>query len=834
MKLPMTGAMRIVPRLARVAMAVAVLFSLAAEGAEAPTGAGGILDLRDWSFDKDGPATLSGEFEFFWGKHLASREVALATAAGDLDYTQVPASWNKHIHLGQAVGSYGIATYRLNLLVADRSPLAISLPELGTAYRLLIDGESVLEVGQPGPVKAKTIPRYKPSFLQFTPGQQRVELLFQVSNFHHRLGGLWLPVRIGEPSQMQTLREKALALDVALFGCVLVLGLYNLVLYAVRRENRSSLFLGLFCLLISLRAGIVGERFATLVVPDLGFEWYVRFEYLTWYLAPVAFTMFLREVFPREFSRPMVLGFCGLFGVLALVVVVTPVSIFSHTVPVAQFGTLLALAFGAFGLFMAIRHQQDGALFLLCGYLVMGVTVINDILVNNAVVDGILIFHFGIFTFAFLQSALLTYRFNQSFRIIDRQREMLQSSNIKLRTQEKLREEAEQESLSLSERIVRSEKMETIGLLAGGVAHDLNNILSEAVTYPELAMLDLPEDSPVKRPLELTRQAGLRAAAVIEDLLTLTRRGVVAREVLDFNEVIKEQLRSVAHQTLAEAHPRVNVITELSPELDRVEGSSAHLSKLLINLISNAFEATSEQGLVTLSTRNERVDGRELFYGDIPDGDYVMFTIEDEGDGISPDDLDRLFEPFFTTKVLGQSGTGLGMAVVWGVVKDHGGAIDILSEKGDGTRLDVYLPRTLQPLPEPERPVPFHELMGDGQEVLIVDDMAEQRQLLSDVLVRLGYQVMECESGSDALLILQQVSFRVIILDMVLENGPDGLDTYRELAARYPDTRVILASGFAEDDRVSEARALGAAAFIRKPFTIDSIGRTVRRVLRDY
>ncbi len=266
--------------------------------------------------------------------------------------------------------------------------------------------------------------------------------------------------------------------------------------------------------------------------------------------------------------------------------------------------------------------------------------------------------------------------------------------------------------------------METIGLLAGGVAHDLNNILSEAVTYPELAMLDLPEDSPIKRPLELTRQAGLWAAAMIEDLLTLTRRGVVAREVLDLNEVIKGELRSVAYQSLSEAHPRVSVITELSPDLDRIEGSPAHLSKFLMNLLSNAFEAVSDQGLVTLSTRNESIEGRELFYSEIADGDYVVFTIEDEGDGIEPDDLDRLFEPFFTTKVLGQSGTGLGMAVVWGVVKDHGGVmIDILSQKGDGTRFEIYLPRTLQQLPEPERPVPFTELMGDGEDILIVDDM---------------------------------------------------------------------------------------------------------------
>ncbi|MBS04861.1 MAG: hypothetical protein CMQ24_19440 [Gammaproteobacteria bacterium] len=215
-----------------------------ASGATTPTAVGGILDLRDWNFDKDGPVPLAGEVEFFWGSHLASREVPLATADGGLDYTTVPASWNEHVHLGEMVGSYGIATYRVNALVPERSPVALKVPELGTAYRLLIDGTAALEIGQPGPVKEKTIPRYAPGFLQFTPGQLRVELLFQVSKYHHRLGGLWLPIQIGTPAQLQEEREKAVALDVALFGCVLVRGLYNLVLFVVRRENKSNLYLG--------------------------------------------------------------------------------------------------------------------------------------------------------------------------------------------------------------------------------------------------------------------------------------------------------------------------------------------------------------------------------------------------------------------------------------------------------------------------------------------------------------------------------------------------------------------------------------------------------------
>jgi len=438
------------------------------------------------------------------------------------------------------------------------------------------------------------------------------------------------------------------------------------------------------------------------------------------------------------------------------------------------------------------------------------------------------------FVFVLLQSSLLAFRFDQAARLVELQREMLTSSNLQLRVQEKLRQDAEQMQMSLQGRVERSKKMETIGLLAGGVAHDLNNILSEAVTYPELALMDLPDDSPLRRPLEQSRRAGLRAAGVIDDLLSLTRRGIVKREVVDVNAEIREYLRSGVHHTLAQNYFNINLVSELDADLTYVEASRIQLHKMLMNLVSNGFESMAEHGgIVTLRSRSEFLaTSRELFYQQIPAGHYVVISLEDEGRrGGDPAKLERLFEPFYTTKAMGRSGTRLGMAVVWGLVTDHGGAIDILTEMGQGSRFDVYLPGTELPLTPPPEPVPLQRVEGHGRKILVVDDLIEQRQLMSDILNKLGYQSMDCDNGEDALSLLERADFELVVLDMVLERSMDGLVVFRHIKARFPGVKVIMASGFAEDDKIAEARALGVNAFLKEPFTVEAFGSTITSVL---
>jgi len=224
---------------------------------------------------------------------------------------------------------------------------------------------------------------------------------------------------------------------------------------------------------------------------------------------------------------------------------------------------------------------------------------------------------------------------------------------------------AEKEREDLQSQLRRAQKMEAIGMLAGGVAHDLNNILGGLVSYPELLLLQLPEDSPLRKSILTIQKSGEKAAAVVQDLLTLARRGVVVTEVVNPNDVIAEYLKSPEHENLQSYHPGVHIETHLEKDVLNILGSSTHLSKTVMNLISNAAEAMPEGGELTISTENRYIDRPIRGYDNVKEGDYVVLAISDTGTGISPDDMQKIFEPFYTKKKMGRSGTGLGMAVVW-------------------------------------------------------------------------------------------------------------------------------------------------------------------------
>ncbi len=226
------------------------------------------------------------------------------------------------------------------------------------------------------------------------------------------------------------------------------------------------------------------------------------------------------------------------------------------------------------------------------------------------------------------------------------------------------RRRAEEEAKALQAHLQRAEKMEAIGTLAGGVAHDLNNILSGLVGYPELLLVDLPEDSPLRAPILAIQNSGKKAAATVQDLLTLARRGVAVTEVANLNDIVSEYLRSPEHQKLKAFHPDAQIQTSYDTALLNVLASPVHLSKSVMNLVSNAAEALPGGGVVTISTSNRYVDRPIRGYDEVKEGDYAVLTVADNGIGISPDDLGKVFEPFFTKKVMGRSGTGLGMAVV--------------------------------------------------------------------------------------------------------------------------------------------------------------------------
>jgi signal transduction histidine kinase/CheY-like chemotaxis protein/PAS domain-containing protein len=387
---------------------------------------------------------------------------------------------------------------------------------------------------------------------------------------------------------------------------------------------------------------------------------------------------------------------------------------------------------------------------------------------------------------------------------------------------------AETQRLDLQSKLVRAERMESLGILAGGVAHDLNNMLGPMVGYPELILMKLPPESPVRKQVERMGNAARDAAEVIQDLLTLARRGRYEMDYTNLNDVVRGYLDSPGFARLCERHPGVAIDTRLCPSLSTISGSPAHLSKVVMNLVTNALEAMPHGGTLTVESVTETLTRLHGGYARIAPGDYVVLKMRDTGVGIASGDLARIFEPYYSKKRMGISGSGLGLSVVYGVVKDHNGYYDILSEVGRGTEFILYFPVA----EAPSLPVKAAAGVEGGTErILVIDDSVEQRELAVDILSPLGYTVVTAAAGAAGVSFLQKNGVDLVLLDMIMEPGFDGLDTYREIIKVHPGQKAIIVSGFAATDRVEQARLLGVGNFVRKPYTRDIIAAAVRREL---
>lgn len=390
------------------------------------------------------------------------------------------------------------------------------------------------------------------------------------------------------------------------------------------------------------------------------------------------------------------------------------------------------------------------------------------------------------------------------------------------------RKQAEKHRLELQEQLERAQRMESLGILAGGVAHDLNNILGPLVGYPELMLLKLPEDSPLRKQVQRIGNSAKEAADVIQDLLTLARRGRLEMSPLNINDVIDAYLDSSGFVILKEEHSDISVKLKLDNTIANINGSCPHLSKVIMNLIVNAFEAMPEGGTITIETSQKHIEKLLGGYDKIKQREYIFLKIRDTGTGVKQDDIGRIFEPYYSKKKMGSSGSGLGLSVVYGIVKDHNGYYDIFSKVGEGTEFVLYFPVCNKSVEEKSNVASNYK---GSETILVIDDVEEQRIIASELLTSLGYRVESVCGGREAVKYLKNNSVDIILLDMIMEDDFDGLDTYREIIKLHPGQKAVIASGYSATDRVNKTQQLGAGRYIKKPYSRDTIGQAIREEL---
>ena len=777
-----------------------------------PVAAQGKLDLTTWDFASKSPIPLNGSWEFYWQRHLRPVDLAQTPPPMRTGFIQVPGIWNGYDVGGQRISGEGYATYRLQIrLGSARERLAFKLLDMATAFILYVNGQQLLATGSPGQTPPTTEPRFEPQVIDFQPMSNHLDIVILVSNFHHRKGGVWEAIYLGAVDDIRAMREQSLLDKLMLFGSIAIIGLYHLIVFALRPGDRSPLYFGLFCLLVGLRILTTGERYVMQFIPALEWEILMKASYLTFYLGVPAFAYFLRALFVQEIGLRVFQSIMIVSAVFSAMVICLPARIYTHTAIAFQLFTVIVSVYGLYALLIAVIREREGARLCLTGFAVLFLTVLNDILYSHLFVPTGYFLHVGLMVFVFLHAFLLAQRSATAFATVDSQRLSLTQSNRAYMQALEERERAEfalrQSQANLAEaqrlahignwewdietgqvsgsdefyrllalapqplsysvirstvapedresweqstqaaldtgnplridfrilspdgdlhwlhveaQVVQNEagqavkmfgtfqdinerkqreadrlqksRLESIGVLAGGIAHEFNNMLTGIIGFTQLAAQNLSSDHPVYQHLQIVLSTGHRAKELVLQILTFSRRSHPTRQVVSLPTLAQDALSLVR----ASLPATIAIESDIDPEAGEVFADPTHLHQIMMNLCANAEHAMRQHG-GALTVGISRVEANEADAGntELSPGSYVRLTVQDTGDGIPSGVLEHIFEPFFTTKGAGE-GTGMGLAIVHGIVTSYDGVISVESSPGDGSVFTVDLPRLAQ------------------------------------------------------------------------------------------------------------------------------------------
>jgi len=376
----------------------------------------GILDLTDWNFKIDGAVDLSGEYEFYWKQQLLPSDFIGPTLTQKTGFIQVPGFWKGYEINGKEIHGEGYATYRLKILLHEKKEhLALKLLSINSAYTLFLNGQKVSSIGIAGKDRETTVPRYFPQIIACKIETNQIELILQISNFHHRRGGPWEVIRLGEEKGIQRIKENELGFDLFLFGSIFIMALYHLCLFTLKKKDRTFLYFSVFCFLVALRLLSTGERYIIHFFPNIPWEVLIKMEYLSFYLSVPAFILFVQSFFPQEISKRILHLIVTIGLAFSGIILFTTARIFSYTLPIYQILTIIITIYCLYVLIVASIRKRDGAFIFLLGFIVLAFSATNDMMHAETIIQTGYFAPLGLFIFIFSQAFLLSLRLTKAF-----------------------------------------------------------------------------------------------------------------------------------------------------------------------------------------------------------------------------------------------------------------------------------------------------------------------------------------------------------------------------------------------------------------------------------
>lgn len=685
-----------------------LLIAIPVSAQDKPLAVDGILDLKKWNWEHDGLAKLDGKWEFYWQELLTPADFKDNIASSAKHYLGVPRAWNKEVIAGETLAGEGFATYRLRVYTPTDQILGIKIPRIFTAYNLWVNGELLASNGKVANNQGEMVPQYLPKIKYIKPESDKLELVVQVANYRHRSGGILESLLLGTEEQISRLRANNLALELFLFGSLFIIGFYHIALYIFRTKDKSTLFFGVFSLLISFRTLLVGEIFFINLFPQFNWEIAHKIQTLAFYLGVPLVFQFLKAVFPQELS-PKINRYVQYFALFfALLVLLTPAKIFTRLNPIYQLFTLAVIPYVLYVVFTACLKKREGSYLVKIGILVLVIFSLNDIIFLSIVLasseDHLLrvlikrgnLSSWGLLVFVFAQSLVLAKKFSKSFSKVESITEELQQLNENLEEKVKERTQALEESKIELEKayqaVTRSEKSHRN--LVQNISHDLRTPLTSVRGYVG-AVLDgtVQESGQQKRYLTKVLDKVTTINEMVQQLMELSQ--LEARQLkLDFVELPLEQFVEIIEEKYTfdfHSSPigfRINKSGEVLDEAGGINDICLKVDMKLLdrvfgNLLGNALAHTPIGGSIEISFALSQKKKR------------LIIEVSDTGSGIPREDLPHVFERFYRagkSRNDSHKNSGLGLAITKEIVEYHGGHIWVVSELGTGTSFFFTLP----------------------------------------------------------------------------------------------------------------------------------------------
>ncbi len=771
----------------------------------------GILDLQNWDPGKDRVLSLKGQWDFYWQKFINYQDIGNSSPTPDIT-ADAPGFWDSYKINGKSLPGMGYGTYLLRVVNAQKGiPLSLRISTFSNAYNMYIDNQLVSSNGKVGKSKAEYFPEYEPRAVEFTPDKSSFELIIHVSNFTYSIGGgMWDAISMGTPEQIRNMDNVIFYKDLFLIGALVFIALYYLSFFMMRREDRSSLYFALMCIMIVSRVMIYGAFMLKKLFPSISFNLIVSIDYISLCSFPVFALLILGRLFPKEFSGIVQKVVSFYAAGMTLLVIITPVHFYSRMIYIVQIIALLIALYGIVCVSIAFIRGRKDSFILLAGILLFIIAGVHDLLYENNVIlspFGDLV-PFGLFILMFLQSFVLSRRFSEAFKKVDTlSRELLKMDKIK------------DEFLANTSHELRTPLSGIIGITESMLKGSSGNLNSHQ-----------------KQNLSIIKGSARRLSNLVNDILDYSnmRNGNIG---LNIRPIQMEGLIQTVINVFKQLY-RSNeyIITFEIPEgLPAAMADENRVVQILYNLVGNAVKFTVK-GYIKVSVSKA--------------GKMLEICVSDTGEGIPNDKLEDIFKSFEqvdNSLTRRHGGTGLGLPITKHLVELLGGSMWVESTLGEGSRFYFTLPATAG-VPEEtdmniEVPEPFTlsleevsagiEIAQDGTRILIVDDDVVNLQAAAETLKLEGYSVTAVNSGKAALKELErQPDYSLVILDVMMPemSGYEVCRKLRESKSIFELPVLILTAKASTEDIVMGFEA-GTNDYLPKPFEPEELMARVRTLV---